>query len=118
MAVIHSEYFSQAMVGFRSFTAVLPVDLPPADGEKRRYVPGPWPTLYLLHGYTGSRSDWLRDSPIEVAGNAAWHAPSGSLSAMFQAGALIELTGNTKTAYAIYYDTYDIHDLTPLRQDP
>ncbi len=60
----------------------------------------------------------LRDSPIEVAGNAAWHAPSGSLSAMFQAGALIELTGNTKTAYAIYYDTYDIHDLTPLRQDP
>ena len=65
MAVIHSEYFSQAMVGFRSFTAVLPVDLPPADGEKRRYVPGPWPTLYLLHGYTGSRSDWLRYSPIE-----------------------------------------------------
>ena len=60
----------------------------------------------------------LRDSPIEVAGNAAWHAPSGSLSAMFQAGALIELTGNTKTAYAIYYDTYEIHDLTPLRQDP
>ena len=65
MAVIRSEYFSQTMVGFRSFTAVLPIDLPPADGARRCYVPGPWPTLYLLHGYAGGRNDWLRNSPIE-----------------------------------------------------
>ena len=30
---------------------------------------------------------------MTVVSNAAWHAPSGTLSAMFQAGALIELAG-------------------------
>ena len=56
----------------------------------------------------------LRDSPVRVVSNAAWHAPSGSLSAMFQAGALIELEGNTDTAFEIYYNTYDIHELPRL----
>ncbi len=57
----------------------------------------------------------LRDSPVTVAGNAAWHAPGGTLSAMFQAGALIELSGDTETAFEIYYETYDIHELPPLQ---
>ena len=60
----------------------------------------------------------LRDSPAEVVSNAAWHAPGGTLSAMFQAGALIELSGDTETAFAIYYETYDIHELPPLHKDP
>ena len=60
----------------------------------------------------------LRDSEIEVVSNAAWHAPSGTLSAMFQAGALIELSGDVKTAFEIYYDTYDIHELPPLHETP
>ena len=51
-----------------------------------------------------------------VVSNAAYAAPSGSLSAMFQAGALIELSGDTKTAYDIYYDTYDIHELPPPKK--
>ena len=51
---------------------------------------------------------------LEVIANAAWKAPSGSLSAMFQAGALIELFGDIETAFAIYYDNYDIHALPPL----
>lgn len=51
---------------------------------------------------------------VSVSSNAAWHAPSGSLSAMFQAGALIELSGDVDTAFEIYYDTYDIHELPPL----
>lgn len=58
----------------------------------------------------------LRDSPVSIAGNAAWHAPSGTLSAMFQAGALIELSGDVETAFEIYYDTYDIHDLPRLEE--
>ena len=58
----------------------------------------------------------LRDSAAEVVSNAAWHAPSGTLSAMFQAGALIELSGDTETAFEIYYETYDIHDLPPLHK--
>ena len=60
----------------------------------------------------------LRDSDIEVVSNAAWHAPSGSLSAMFQAGELIELSGDVETAFEIYYETYDIHELPPLHEQP
>ena len=52
---------------------------------------------------------------LEVVSNAAWKAPSGTLSSMFQAGALIELSGDTETAFKIYYDTYDIHELPPLK---
>jgi uncharacterized SAM-binding protein YcdF (DUF218 family) len=58
----------------------------------------------------------LRDSPVRVVGNAAWHAPGGSLSTMFQAGALIELSGDVDTAFEIYYDTYDIHDLPKVTE--
>ncbi len=54
---------------------------------------------------------------FEVVSNAAWKAPSGTLSSMFQAGALIELFGDVKTAFEIYYDTYDIHELPPLFED-
>jgi hypothetical protein len=57
----------------------------------------------------------LRDRPeLEVISNAAWKAPSGTLSPMFQAGALIELLGDRETAYNIYMDNYDIHDILPL----
>ena len=58
----------------------------------------------------------LRGSDIAVVSNAAWKAPSGTLSPMFQAGALIELSGDADTAFEIYYDTYDIHELPPLDQ--
>ena len=51
---------------------------------------------------------------MTVVSNAAWHAPSGTLSAMFQAGALIELSGDVETAFEIYYETYDIHELPAL----
>ena len=52
---------------------------------------------------------------LEVISNAAWKAPKGSLSTMFQAGALIELFGDVETAFEIYYDNYDIHSLPPLK---
>lgn len=51
---------------------------------------------------------------MEVVSNAAWKAPSGTLSPMFQAGALIELLGDKQTAYDIYFDNYDIHEIMPL----
>ena len=56
----------------------------------------------------------LRGSSVRVAGNASWHAPGGSLSDMFKAGALIELSGDRDTAFSIYYDTYDIHSLPDI----
>ena len=61
------------------------------------------------------RANAVGNDKLEVVSNAAWKAPSGSLSAMFQAGALIELSGNVKTAFDIYYDNYDIHSLPPLK---
>ena len=66
MAILQCEYFSQSMKGFRSFSAVLPIDPPPEGMNPPRYTPGPWPTLYLLHGFSGARNDWLRNSPIEA----------------------------------------------------
>ena len=51
---------------------------------------------------------------LEVISNAAWKAPSGTLSPMFQAGALVELSGDVDTAFDIYYENYNIHDLPPL----
>ena len=54
------------------------------------------------------------EETIRVVSNAAYPAPSGTLSTMFQAGALIELSGDVETAFDIYYETYDIHELPPL----
>ncbi len=66
----------------------------------------------------GAQSILTADEPgqerFTVVSNAAYPAPSGTLSTMFQAGALIELSGDIETAFAIYYDTYDIHELPPL----
>ena len=56
----------------------------------------------------------LRNSDIRVVSNAACTAPTGTLSPMFQAGALIELSGDVETAFEIYYETYDIHELPAL----
>ena len=56
------------------------------------------------------------EEPFFVVSNAAWPAPSGYLSPMFQAGALIELAGDTETAYKIYLNHYDIHELPPLEK--
>lgn len=51
---------------------------------------------------------------ISVTSNAAWQAPSGSLSSMFQAGALIELSGDRETAFEIYRGTYDMNALPDI----
>ena len=60
------------------------------------------------------RAEQAGAETLRVVSNAAWRAPSGSLSTMFQAGALIELEGDEDTAFDIYFDTYDIHELPPL----
>ena len=60
------------------------------------------------------RAEKAGSETAHVVSNAAWKAPSGSLSTMFQAGALIELSGDVDTAFEIYYETYDIHELPPL----
>ncbi|MBQ3792364.1 MAG: YdcF family protein [Clostridia bacterium] len=69
----------------------------------------------LFKAETILRANAPGNEKLEVISNAAWKAPSGSLSAMFQAGALIELFGDVETAFSIYYDNYDIHALPPLK---
>ena len=64
MAVITCNFFSKAMPGMQAFTAVLPVDAPPSAPDAPTYAGGPWPTIYLLHGYTGNHTDWLYHSGI------------------------------------------------------
>ena len=62
------------------------------------------------------RAETAGREAMAVVSNAAYKAPSGSLSSMFQAGALIELSGDEETAFQIYYDTYDIHELPPRQE--
>ncbi len=62
-------------------------------------------------------SDESGNKPYTIVSNAAWKTPSGTLSTMFQAGALIELSGDVETDFDIYYDTYDIHELPPIVND-
>ena len=69
----------------------------------------------LLFGAEATlRADKAGKEKFHIVSNAAWEAPSGTLSSMFQAGALIELFGDRETAFDIYYETYDIHELPPL----
>ena len=69
----------------------------------------------LLFGAEATlRADKAGEEKYHIVSNAAWEAPSGTLSSMFQAGALIELSGDRETAFDIYYETYDIHELPPL----
>ena len=58
----------------------------------------------------------LRDSDISIVSNAAWHAPSGTLSPIFQANALLDLPDDMETAFEIYYNTYGNHELPPLSE--
>lgn len=60
------------------------------------------------------RANTPGNEKLEVVSNAAWKAPKGTLSPMFQAGTLIELSGDVETGFDIYHNNYDIHDLPPL----
>ena len=66
MAFFQSEYYSFATKSHRSFTAVIPLDPPPEGPEIPAYTHGPYPTVYLLHGYSGSRNDYLTQSGIAL----------------------------------------------------
>ena len=66
MAFFDCEYYSFATRGRRSFTAVIPLDPPPEGPKVPAYTEGPYPTVYLLHGYAGSRTDYLTQSDIAL----------------------------------------------------
>ena len=66
MAFFECEYYSFATMSHRSFTAVIPLDPPPEGPAIPSYTAGPYPTVYLLHGYSGSRNDYLTMSGIAL----------------------------------------------------
>ncbi|MBQ9262968.1 MAG: acetylesterase [Clostridia bacterium] len=82
MAVFTGQYYSAARRGFVSFSAVLPVDILDEKGRPA-YLPGPFPTLYLLHGYSGNHMDWLYNglvAQLAVKHRLAIIMPSGDNS--------------------------------------
>lgn len=66
MATFSFDYYSKARQSVQSVTAILPFDPPPINGNSPKYVDGPFPTIYLLHGFSGNRHDWLYRSNIEL----------------------------------------------------
>ncbi|MBR1584288.1 MAG: acetylesterase [Clostridia bacterium] len=63
MAILTGQYYSLARKRQVPFSVILPMDAMDERG-KPLYADGPFPTLYLLHGYSGNFMDWLYDSTI------------------------------------------------------
>lgn len=55
---MHVNFASQVLGYNTSMYVILPE-------EKSRAADGKWPTLYLLHGYSGDYSDWQRKTSVE-----------------------------------------------------
>lgn len=66
MALLSCEYYSQARRSQQSFNVIMPMESMPDMTGKVAYSEGPFKTLYLLHGYSGSRNDWQRNSLVET----------------------------------------------------
>ena len=60
MALIQMEFMSNSIQHYTSMNVLLPVD------QWNCTETGPFPTLYLLHGWGGNYSDWVCNSRIAV----------------------------------------------------
>ena len=63
MATFQAEFFSTSLKRLVPVSVVIPVEqsAAPGSGDDR-----PYKTIYLLHGYSGSNTDWLRESRISL----------------------------------------------------
>ena len=72
MAIFHAEFFSKCLMRLVDVDICLPIE----DLVEPQPQEGPFPTLYLLHGYTGRSEDWLycrAFPPVRhCRGNAQW----------------------------------------------
>ena len=64
MSLIHVEYYSMAPAGQTDFYVALPNDVPDFMGSMNPNYQRPMKTLVLLHGYSGTSSDWVTGSSI------------------------------------------------------
>ncbi|WP_078553216.1 alpha/beta hydrolase [Bacillus alkalicellulosilyticus] len=79
MAMLQVNYFSKAMRREVTFNALIPIDTMGPTGE-RKYVEKPLKALYLLHGFSGSYTDWISNTNIRQLSdkyNIAIFMPSG-----------------------------------------
>lgn len=60
MALIQMDFMSTAIQRYTSMNVLLPVD------QWQQMKTGPFPTLYLLHGWGGNYTDWVCNSRIAV----------------------------------------------------
>ena len=82
MAVFEFSFYSTSLHRHTDVTAVVPVEGPMFPGQKPAEEK-PLRILILLHGYSGSHSDWLRGSSIEQLASMhhmAIFCPSGENS--------------------------------------
>ena len=82
MAVFEFSFFSTSLHRSTEVTAVIPAEGPIFPGQPP-LSNEPYPMLILLHGYSGTHSDWLRGSSIEqlaLAHRLAVFCPSGENS--------------------------------------
>jgi putative tributyrin esterase len=80
MAVFEISFFSDALGRIAPMTAVIPIERPHHYGGNGKPDREPFRSLYLLHGYSGTNTDWLRGSRIEqlaMVHNIAVFMPSG-----------------------------------------
>ena len=64
MAIFHAEFFSKCLMRLVDVDICLPIE----DLVESQPQEGPFPTLYLLHGYTGRAFPPVR----HCRGNAQW----------------------------------------------
>lgn len=81
MAVFEGSYFSNALRRGASFSVYLPNDVSPEFRTK--HFDRPTQVLFLLHGYTGTAADWIKDTTLYSLAsqyNLALVCPSGENS--------------------------------------
>lgn len=83
MAVFDITLFSNSLHRQVPLTAIIPVEELDIPGFPKLDKSKPFRSLYLLHGFSGNHSDWLRGSRIEALAmehNLAVFCPSGENS--------------------------------------
>ncbi|HHU30587.1 MAG: alpha/beta hydrolase-fold protein [Bacillota bacterium] len=65
MAVFDITFYSNSLNRHTQLTAIIPIDMPEFPGFPKPDKNKLFKSLYLLHGYSGNQSDWLRGTQIE-----------------------------------------------------
>lgn len=80
MAVFEISFYSDALGRIAPMTAIIPIERPLHFGGSGKPAGEPFRAVYLLHGYSGTHTDWIRGSRIEqlaMAHNIAVFMPAG-----------------------------------------